>query len=392
MGKTLCIGVAGAGRGCYLHVMAYRKVSGCRIRLKTVFDIDAGRAASAARQFGFEQSTGDFLQLLNDPDIDILDICTPPATHLDFAEKALAAGKHVICEKPLTGFFGRSEDIHPIGNTVSRHEMYKEVIARLDSFKKLCEASPCRFFFAQNDVYAAAVQQTAEVIKLRKSKILYQQGEYSLKGSSSPVAGEWRFAGGGSLARNGCHPLSSILYLKSVEAAVHQTVITPLSVIADVGVTTTGLLPEAKRGIAANPIDVEDFGTLVLTFSDGSKATVTSTDVVVGGTQNTLNVYCNDAAFRCNTMQHDAWRTYFTDEKGIEQFELAEMIPFKQGWTNALVADEVLRGYVGEMQDFVAALIYNKPACSQIDLACQITKIIYAAYLSAEEGRRVDLT
>ena len=259
-------------------------------------------------------------------------------------------------------------------------------------FRSLCEESSCRFFFAQNDVYAASVQQTAEVIKLRKSKILYQQGEYSLKGSSSPVAGEWRFAGGGSLARNGCHPLSSILYLKGVEAAARHTIITPLSVIADIGVTTKNLLEEERRGISAKPIDVEDFGTLVLTFSDGSKATVTSADVVVGGTQNILNIYCNDAAFRCNTMQHDAWRTYFTDDKGIEQFELAEMIPFKQGWTNALVADEVLRGYVGEMQDFADALLYNKPACSEIDLACQITKIIYAAYLSAEEGRRVDLT
>lgn len=57
----------------------------------------------------------DFDDLLNDPDIDVIDICTPPYVHEEMIEKALAAGKHVICEKPISGYFGCDDDETPIG-------------------------------------------------------------------------------------------------------------------------------------------------------------------------------------------------------------------------------------------------------------------------------------
>ncbi len=54
-------------------------------------------------EFGIEQRTRSFNELLDDDSIDIIDICTPPGIHLEQVLAALAAGKHVICEKPLTG-------------------------------------------------------------------------------------------------------------------------------------------------------------------------------------------------------------------------------------------------------------------------------------------------
>jgi len=58
-------------------------------------------AAREARGLGFRRSTGDWRQLVTDPDVDVVDICTPNHLHREMALAAIAAGKHVYCEKPL---------------------------------------------------------------------------------------------------------------------------------------------------------------------------------------------------------------------------------------------------------------------------------------------------
>ena len=85
--------------------------------------------------------------------------------------------------------------------------------------------------------------------------------------------------GGGSLIRMGCHPLSAVLYLKQVEARSRGETISVASVTCDVGNVTAVLKPEERAYIKANPVDVEDWGTLTVTFSDGTKATVLSADM-----------------------------------------------------------------------------------------------------------------
>ncbi len=62
---------------------------------------DAARAAAAARTFGFVEATADLDMVLGRPDIDIVDVATPNDSHYGIAMAALAAGKHVLCEKPL---------------------------------------------------------------------------------------------------------------------------------------------------------------------------------------------------------------------------------------------------------------------------------------------------
>ena len=75
----------------------------------------------------------------------------------------------------------------------------------------------------------------------------------------------------------------------------------------------------------------------------------------------------------------------FSDEKGLENVEIAEMLPTYIGWQHVFVSDEVLRGYVGEMQDFVECVAYGRRPLSGFDLAFETVKVIYAAYQSAEE-------
>ena len=64
-------------------------------------DRDAAAAAKSAAAVGFARSTGDWRELVADPAVDVVDICSPNYLHREMALAAIAAGKHVWCEKPL---------------------------------------------------------------------------------------------------------------------------------------------------------------------------------------------------------------------------------------------------------------------------------------------------
>lgn len=63
----------------------------------------------------------------------------------------------------------------------------------------------------------------------------------------------------------------------------------------------------------------------------------------------------------------------------------------KTGWNNLLVCDDILRGYTYELQDFVESVAYGRAPISGFELAYETIRIIYAAYQSASEGRRIKL-
>lgn len=387
--KTVVVGTLGAGYAAHLHGNGYKKVSGIQVRLKTVCDLNTELAKQVQEEFGYEQITADFQEMLADPEIDVIDIVTPPFTHVPMAIAAMRAGKHVICEKPLTGYFGKKGEEN-VGLTTPKSLMYQEVLSSMDELRAVVKETGKKFMYAENFVYATPIQRSAQLVRAKKSKILFLQGFVGLKGSSSPVAGLWNKTGGGQLVRNGTHPLSGMLWLKQQEAQARGETITVKSVSADVGTTTACLTEHEHRHISAHPQDVEDYAAVTVTFSDGTKCLTVASDTVLGGTHNTVDVFCNDGALRCQITPPDLLNTYFLDEDGLENEVLGEMLPSKLGWNKAFVSDEVIRGYLGELQDFMEAVVYDRAPSSDFDLAYETAKIMYAAYQSAEEGRRID--
>ena len=346
---------------------------------------------AAQKRYGFEKATLDYHDILNDPEIDVVDICTPPYVHEEMILEALAAGKHVICEKPLSGYFGLPGDPEPIGDAVSKQKMYEHLLNSMERVREAVKKSDRKFMYAENFVYAPAIQKAAEIISKKKSRILFAKGEESLKGSSSAVAGEWNRTGGGTFIRTGAHPLTAILYLKSVEAAARQEDIHVVSVTGNMARITPVLSEYEHRHIAARPHDVEDFGTAMLSFSDGSRALVLATDTLLGGSLNYVDLYCNDAAIKCRLTMNNLMDTYFLDEDRLDDVYVSEMLPSKTGWNSPFLEDEIIRGYVDEMRDFMDAIYYDREPLSGIDIAYDTTKIIYAAYMSAELGHAVEV-
>jgi len=104
--KKLSIGLIGSGFMGKAHVFGFataQKVFDLpmQIDLHTVADIDDKIASRAAHEFGFRNATSNWKTMIANPEIDIIDITAPNALHKEMALAAIAAGKHVYCEKPL---------------------------------------------------------------------------------------------------------------------------------------------------------------------------------------------------------------------------------------------------------------------------------------------------
>ena len=365
MKNEICIGMAGAGRATELHINALKRFTGIPLRFKMIVARRKEQLEVAKAIYGFEETSYDFEDLLTDPDIDVIDICTPPYVHEEMIERAMLAGKHVICEKPLTGYFGMSGDEYPIGINVSKKVMYLQLLESIRRLRQIIRKSGKKFMYAENFVYAPAVLKAAEIITAKKSRILYAKGEESLKGSS--------------------------LWLKQQEAKAHGIDIKVKSVIADMGRITPNLSDYEHRHIAANPVDVEDCGTVILNFTDDSRAVIIATDTLLGGSKNYVELYCNDAAINCTLTMSDLMSTYFLDEDNLDNVYISEMLPSKIGWNKPFLEDEIIRGYTDEMRDFMEAIFYDRDPKAGFDLAYDTIRIIYAAYMSAEMGCKVEL-
>lgn len=388
--KEIVVGMVGAGRGTELHMGGYKRVHGIKVRLKMIVARRLEQVEAAKEKYGFEIASLNYNDLLNDPEIDVIDICTPPYMHKDQIVQALRAGKHVICEKPLTGYFGDGSETGPVGLT-SKKKMYEACLKDMDEIEAAINESGKLFMYAENFVYAPAIQKAAEFVMAKKSRILFMKGEESLKGSSSPVAGEWSKTGGGSLVRTGAHPLSAILWLKHQESIARGTHIDVRSVTANMAQITNQLTEYEHRHISARPHDVEDIATVIIEFTDDTRAVVIASDTLLGGSKNYVELYCNDIAIQCNLTLNNLMSTYLLDEDGLDNVVMSEMLPSKTGWNNPFIADEVIRGYHNEIQNFMDCIAEGKQPEAIFGLARETTMVMYAAYLSSESGMKIEL-
>jgi predicted dehydrogenase len=329
--------------------------------------------------------------LIADRALDVIDICTPPNLHAEMIVASMQAGKHVICEKPFAGYFGRDSDRQPIGKHVPKALMYERVLEEMDATRAAIERTGKLFMYAEDWIYAPAVTKTAEILKATKDKILFMKGEESHSGSHAAHAAQWAMTGGGSLIRMGCHPLSAVLYLKQVEAKARGETIKVASVTGDVGNVTAGLKPEERTYIKANPVDVEDWGTLTATFSDGTKATVFSGDMIMGGVRNLIETYTSGGSLFANITPNNHLMSYQTSEEKLAPVYITEKVDRKTGWQYVCLEEEWTRGYLQEIQDFMECAATGRQPLSDLALAYETIKVNYAGYWAAEEGRRVVL-
>jgi predicted dehydrogenase len=100
--------VVGTGFGVITHLRALR---GAGFEVRSLVGRDAEKAATRAQMFGVEHSSNSLASALSLPGIDAVAIATPPHTHAAIALESIAAGKHVVCEKPFAADAAEAREI-----------------------------------------------------------------------------------------------------------------------------------------------------------------------------------------------------------------------------------------------------------------------------------------
>jgi len=320
------------------------------------------------------------------PEIDVLDICTPPSSHSEYILQAAAAGKHVIVEKPFTGFYGSPE-------RYDKRQMLDEVVAETVRLRDAVRTAGIILGYAENFVYAPSIQKEREIVEKTRAQILRMTGEESHSGSHSPVYGIWSVQGGGSLIAKGCHPLGAILYLKRKEGLARGgKPIRPVAVSASTHRITRLPAFEDKGFLRTKYQDTEDYALLHVVFEDGMVADIMASELVLGGIYDFVEVFANNHRTRCRLSPVSVIDVYNPKHEQFKDLYLVEKITTNEGWIPASPEEGWSLGYGKELRNFVDSVRTGRAPESDLDLAIDTTLTLYAGYVSADEkGKEVEV-
>ena len=381
--QTVRSGLVGAGFAAGFHYESIRRVHSADVEVVGVYDSDAGRAADFAAERGLE--TADSLETLIDA-CDVVHACVPPVAHEPVAVAALERDTCVIVEKPFTGYFGDGSDDFN-GLTFPKETMLEEALQSVQRMLEAEQGSRASICYAENFIYAPAVQKEREIIEKTGAQILWMVGEEGHSGSHAPAYGIWKFSGGGSLMGKACHPLSAILYFKRVEGRTRGGApIRPKAVSARTHRLTTGPNYDDKGHLRSDYEDVEDFGHIHIIFEDGMAADVFASEILLGGVRNRLEVAANNHRTICNINPNNAMQTYNAREEYFEDIYVVEKTGTKQGWSNPAPDEDYFNGYPNEMEAFYRTVAYGEEPEGSSSLGADTIAVIYTAYLSDERG------
>jgi UDP-N-acetyl-2-amino-2-deoxyglucuronate dehydrogenase len=241
-GGKLRFGIIGCGSIGPTHAAALSRINDAE--LIAVADLDAERAQSMATKFSVGRVYESDRELLSDPEIDIVSICTPSGMHADHAITAMQAGKHVIVEKPMD---------------ITLKAADRMIAAERKFGRKLTIISQHRF-----DPATIQVKELIESGKLGKIiladmavKWWRDQRYYD----SGDWRGTWKLDGGGALMNQGVHTVDLLQWLAGGVSSVFAH----------------------TRTACHERIEVEDIAVAALTFENGAIGTLTATTAAYKG-------------------------------------------------------------------------------------------------------------
>ncbi|MEL1240326.1 Gfo/Idh/MocA family protein [Flavobacterium flavipallidum] len=380
--KIVRAGIIGSGFAANFHYEAIKRIYSTKVKIAGAFSTRNAINFTAPRNI----KNLDSLEELIDAS-DMLHVCTPPSTHEELVIAVLKRGKHVIVEKPFTGYFGDGSSVFN-GDTFSREIGLKQAKESIQRMLKAEEESEGSIFYAENWVYAPAIQKEREIIEKTKAQILWIQAQQSHSGSHSMDYGKWHLSGGGSLMGKGSHPLAASIYLKHVEGRARTGIpIRPKSISARTHkITRMASFKNEGGHLRDTYTDVEDYASIHLVFEDGTIADIVASELLQGGVKNYVEVHANNHRTLCNIAPNDAMITYNPKEENFNDIYVVEKTETKQGWSFVSPDEAWFNGYQHEMDAFYRSLVFGEPNESNSKLAADVIVTIYTAYLSAEQN------
>ena len=273
--KTKNIGVVGAGFMGKAHCVALSNMPKLFTDapyvpvFKTVCDIVPEIAEDFKERFSFEKACTDYMDIINDPEIDIVCVCTPNDSHAEISIAALKAGKHVICEKPIA----------------TKTEDAKAMAEAAEEAAKKGIVSMCGYQYRR----VPAIDEAKKIIESgRLGEITNIRTQYLQSWSADPRSPlSWRFvketAGAGTLGDIFTHALDIAQYLAGNVTDVVSMVKTYIKErpVQEGGVDLLGTVKlgdDAKKQV----VDVDDEVSVLCKFDSGAIGSVEATRMAWG--------------------------------------------------------------------------------------------------------------
>jgi predicted dehydrogenase len=242
MSEPLSVGLIGTGFMGEFHARAYNRVErlmGVPVRLAVVADVSEEPARAFATRWGIPSATGEWRDVVADPSLDAVDICTPPALHREIGLAAIANGKHVYCEKP-------------VGLTAADTQALADA-ARVAGIRT-CVGFNYRWFPAVQ--HAAALIRAGELGAIRHARMTFE----SDWASDPSVPWAWRLdhtaAGYGALSDVGSHVFDMARLLVGEIASIS-------------GITRT-FVKERSSDAGTRQVDTDDSFDATAEFTNGA--------------------------------------------------------------------------------------------------------------------------
>ena len=390
--KTVRIGLVGTGFLAETRARCWAAAS--RAHVAAVASRDPQNASSFAGRHGVEKVFETAHAMFASGEVDLVDLCVPNLLHRPFTEAAAAAGKHVLCTKPLAAYVGQDLAAEATEAEVARRDPEtKWTVAETDARAMLeaADEAGVRLFYGENWLHAPALVRARRLLAEAGTVLLEMRGWEAHSGSHSPYSRSWRHAGGGALLRLGAHPIGAMLHLKHEEGLRRRgSPIAAVSVSAEVA-DLTQAATRADVRVATEWGAVENWGCVIISFEDGSRGIAYGSDATLGGMQSRLELYGANAHLAVQLSPNDMLRAYAPDANVFGDAYLMEKVDAVGGWNTVMPDEDWTSGHLAMCQAVADALRSGEEAPGEGDLGLETTRVVYAAYLAAAEGRRVEL-
>ena len=356
MGKAHVFGFAAAARVFDLPF---------EVEMTCIADATMAQAEAARASLGFLRATDDWRAMINDPSIDLVDITAPNALHKEMALAAIAAGKHVYCEKPLAPL---AVDAREMAEAAEAAGIRTQV-----GFNYLCNP----MLGTAKAMIAAG--ELGDIISYRgvhaEDYMTDPQGPFTFR--HDPV-------GGGALADIGSHALATAEYLLG-----------PISRVMGDCVTVVAERPDGKGG--RRKIEVDDIGRAFLRFDRGCSGQIEANWVAQGRKmQHDFEVYGTKGALLFTQERFNELHFYAaSDAPGRRGFRRIEAAPDHAPYGRFCVAAGHQLGFNDlkaiEVAGYLDAIAGKGPELFGFRKGLGIQTLIETIHASSREGRWLDV-
>ncbi len=338
------VGLVGSQFASTIHAESLKRVP--RARLAAVASPTPGHAAAFAKAHGIPNAFTDYRRMLDMPEVDMVVIGAPNDVHCQIACDAAAAGKHVVCEKPLC-----------------------LNLAEADKMIAACRKAKVKLMYAEELCFTPKYVRLKKLVDdgaLGKVTLVKQSEKHD--GPHAPHFWDVDRAGGGVAMDMGCHAIEFFRWILGKPRI--------LDVYAQMA---TQVHADKTRG--------DDNALLIINFEGGATALAEESWTKLGGMDDRAEVYGSKGVAYANLLQGNSILTYSSTGYDYAVEKAGET----KGWTFTIYEEAWNYGFPQEFAHFVDCVADGTEPLETGEDGRAVLEAIFAAYRSAATGRKVKL-